>query len=150
SEPPPEETKPKMPMAFARSVGSVNSVIIIERGNRPADPLERTRRDKHPLRVGKAAHRRRSGEDSHTCEEHAPMTQQVPQPAPEQKEATKGDQVRVDNPRERRFRETKIRADRRERDPTIVTSRTIISSPRQRTSSASQRASCARAPPRPP
>src|SRR5262245_4235173 len=34
--------------------------------------------------------------------------------------------------------------------PTIVTSKTIISSPRQRTSSASQRASCARAPPRAP
>src|SRR5262249_32498741 len=31
--------------------------------------------------------------------------------------------------------------------PTIVTSKTIISSPRQTTSSASQRASCARAPP---
>jgi hypothetical protein len=31
SEPPPEATKPKMPMAFARSVGSVKSVIISER-----------------------------------------------------------------------------------------------------------------------
>ena len=31
SEPPPEATKPKIPMAFARSAGSVKSVIISER-----------------------------------------------------------------------------------------------------------------------
>src|SRR5262249_21352531 len=46
SAPPPEETKPKMPIAFARSAGSVNSVIISDRdtAETPAPPTPCTAR----------------------------------------------------------------------------------------------------------
>ena len=72
-------------------------------------------------------------------QEQAPVAEEVAEPPAEQQEAAEREQVRVHDPRQRRLGEAEVLADRRQRHATIVTSRTIIRSPRQSTSSASQR-----------
>ena len=56
-------TKPKTPIALARSAGSVNSVIISEsataRRDRAAETLHGASRDQQALRVGETAGQRR-------------------------------------------------------------------------------------------
>jgi hypothetical protein len=63
------------------------------------------------------------------------VAEKVAEPAAEEEEAAERQQVGVDDPRERLLREAEGSA-----TPTIVTSSTIMRSPRQRTIRASQRA----------
>jgi hypothetical protein len=79
-----------------------------------------------------------AGERGQPC---LPQGQEVAQPSAEQEEAAEGDQVRVDDPRERLLRKPEIRLIDGSPTPTIVTSRTTIRSPRQRTRNASRRRS---------
>jgi hypothetical protein len=86
------------------------------RDDRAADALNCAGGDERFLRVREPAYRRRSREESDPGQKEGPMPEQVTQPPPEQKEAAECDQVRVDDPGERLFRETEIRADRGQRD----------------------------------
>ena len=118
--PPPDATKPKTPIAFARSAGSVKSTMISEsddrRDDRAADALHGARRDQHPLRRREPAGERREREERDPEQEQPAMAVEVAEPAAEQQEAAEGQQVGVDDPRERGLREAEVVPDRRQRD----------------------------------
>ena len=118
--PPPEATKPKMPIAFARSAGSVKSVIISESATAettaPPRPCTARAADQHLLRGREAAGERGDREERDAEQEQAPVAEEVAQPAAEEQEAAEGEQVRVHDPRERRLGEPEVLLDRRQRD----------------------------------
>jgi hypothetical protein len=71
---------------------------------------------RHPLRLREAADSRRSREQGDSRQKQGPVPEEITKSPAEEKEASEGDQVGVDDPRERLFRETEIRTNRRERD----------------------------------
>jgi hypothetical protein len=56
------------------------------------------------------------GEEPDAGQEHAPVAEEVAQPAAEQQEAAEGQQIRVHDPGKRRLREAEVVPDRRQRD----------------------------------
>ena len=119
SDPPPEATKPKTPIAFARSAGSVNSIIISDSATAEtigaADALHRSGDHEHLLRRRQAAQGRGDGEEPDPDQEQPPVAEQVAEPPAEQEEAAERDEVRVHDPRERLVGEAEVLADRRQR-----------------------------------
>ena len=106
--PPPAATKPKTPIAFARSAGSVKSVMISDSATAetiaPPTPCTAARGD----RASPATSARPQASDASVnrampSEEQPPLAEQVAEPAAEQQEAAEGQQVGVDDPRERRL-----------------------------------------------
>jgi hypothetical protein len=81
-----------------------------------AETLHRARRDELPLGAGETAGERRDREEADPREEKPAMTEQVAEPASQQKEAAERQQVCVHDPCERLLREPEVVADRRERD----------------------------------
>src|SRR4029453_296814 len=81
-----------------------------------AHALNRAGGDQHPLRARETTHRRRGREERDSGEEEGAMSEKVTEPTPEEQAAPERDQVRVNDPGERLFREPEIGADRRERD----------------------------------
>ena len=118
--PPPAATKPKMPIAFARSAGSVNSVIISESATAEttAPPRPCTARATISISCELASPQasEASGEQRDADQEQPPVPEEVAQPAAEQQEAAEGEQVGVDDPGERRLGEAEVLPDRRQRD----------------------------------
>ena len=84
--------------------------------NCPAEALHRAGGDQHARRPGQAARDRGGSECSDTGHEQPPLTEQVTEPAAQQQEAAEGQQVRVDDPGERRLGEAEVGSDGRERD----------------------------------
>ena len=93
SDPPPDATKPKKPIAFARSPVSVKRTMISEsddrRGDRAADALDGARDDEHPLRARQAARQRAEREQRDPVDEHPAMPEQVAEAPAEQQQAAK-------------------------------------------------------------
>ena len=118
--PPPEATKPKTPIAFARSAGSVKSVIISEsataEATAPPTPCTARAAISMPCEVARPQHERGDREEGDPGQEEPPVAEQVAEPAAEQQEAAEGEQVRVHDPRERGLGEAEIVPDRRQRD----------------------------------
>ena len=85
-------------------------------GHRPADALDEPRADQQRPAVGQAAHQRGRREHRQPGEEDAPAPDQVAQPADQQQQPAERDQVRVDDPGQRRLREVQVGLDRRQRD----------------------------------
>ena len=102
--PPPAATKPKTPIALARSAGSVKSVIISEsdngRGDRAADTLHRARSEQELLARREPADERREGEERDPDQEQPPVAEQVAEPPAEEQTAAICEQVGVHDPRE--------------------------------------------------
>ena len=86
------------------------------RDDRPAEPLDGPRRDQELLRAGEPARDRSDREQRDPDQEHAPVPVEVAEPPAEEQEAAEGEQVGVDDPRERRLGEPEIGPDRRQRD----------------------------------
>ena len=118
--PPPEATKPKTPIALARSAGSVKSVIISESATAettaPPRPCTARAAIRSSCESARPQRERGGREERDPEQEQAPVAEEVAQPAAEQQEAAEREQVRVDDPRERRLGEAEILADRRQRD----------------------------------
>ena len=118
--PPPATTKPKTPIAFARSAGSVkrrhDQRERDRRDDRAAEPLHRARGDQHPLRRREAARERGEREERDADQEQPAVAEEVAEPAAEQEEAAEGEQVGVHDPRERGLGEAEVLADRRQGD----------------------------------
>src|SRR5512132_290839 len=145
SEPPPEATKPKMPIAFARSVGSVKSVIISERATAEttAPPTPCTARAEisiacefaKPHTADATVNRATPAMNSLRCPKRSPSLPPRSRKPPKviRYALTTHASDSSENPRSARIDGSAT--------PTIVTSRTIIRSPRQRMRSASQRRS---------
>ena len=117
--PPPAATKPKTPIAFARSAGSVNSVTISDSATADTTAPPRPCTARAPtssLRRREPAAERRQREERDPDQEQTAVAEEVAQPAAEQEEAAEGEQVGVDHPGERRLREAEILPDRRQRD----------------------------------
>ena len=141
--PPPERTKPKMPIAFARSAGSVNSVMISERAtaDTTAPPSPWTARDATNI----------------SCEVDSPQARDASvkrlMPIRNSRRGPKRSPSRPPRsrkpPKVSRYAFTTQASDSGEKPRssriegsatfTIVPSRTIIRSPRQRTSRANHR-----------
>ena len=119
-EPPPEATKPKMPIAFARSAGSVKRIMVSEsdtaEATAPPRPCTARAAIRSFLRVREAARERGDREERDPAEEQAAVPVEVAEPPAEQQEAAERQQVRVHDPRQRRLREAEIVPDRRQRD----------------------------------
>ena len=112
--PPPAITKPKMPIAFARSACSVKRFIISDSAT--AEPLDSPRCNQKPWRRGHAARDRGNGEERDADQEQPAVAEEVTKPAAEQEEAAERQEVRIHDPRERRLREAEVFPDRRERN----------------------------------
>ena len=112
----PDSTKPKIPIALARSAGSVKIVITSDRATTetiaPPKPPERPSRNQGALRRGQPAGERHDREEREAHQEQAPAPVQVAEPAAQQQEATEGEQIGVHNPGERRLGEAQVRLDR--------------------------------------
>ena len=139
----PTATKPKMPIAFARSAGSVNSVIISESetadATAPPSPCTARAPTSSPCVVDRPQHERRQREERDPDQEQPPVTEEVAEPPAEEQEAAEGEQVRVHDPGERGLEKPRSSWIDGSATFTIVVSSTIIRLPRQRTISASQR-----------
>ena len=97
-------------------------------------------RSSTPCELGEPAGERGEREERDADEEQPAVAEEVAEPAAEQQEAAEGEQVRVDDPRERGLARSRGRPGSTAAPTfTIVVSSTIIRSPRQRTISASQR-----------
>ena len=143
-EPPPEATKPKTPIAFARSAGSVNSVIINERATAEttAPPMPWTARA--PTSIHCDVARPHVAEASVNSVIPSRNSRRWPNRSPSRPPSSRNP------PNVIRYAFTTHASDSSENPrsswidgsatPTIVTSRTIIRSPRHRTRRASQRA----------
>ena len=141
--PPPAATKPKTPIAFARSAGSVNSVIISESATAettaPPRPWTARAATSIPCDVARPQASEATREERDADQEQPPVAEQVAEPAAQQQEAAEGQQVGVHDPGERGLGEAEVVPDRRQRD---VHDRRVEHDhqvPRQSTSSASQR-----------
>ncbi len=120
-DPPPEATKPKTPIAFARSAGSVNSIIISDSATAEttAPPTPCTARAMISISCDCAS--------PHSVEatvkmrdpdhEQAPVAEEVAEPPAQQEEATERDQVGVHDPRQRLLGEAEVLPDRRQSHP---------------------------------
>ena len=141
--PPPAQTKPKTPIAFARSPGSVKSFISSASAtaddDRAADALDRARDDQLPATSARPQASDAPVNSDDADEEHAPPAVEVAEPAAEQQEAAEGQQVGVDDPGQRRLAEAEVGRIDGSATLTIVTSSTIIRSPMQTTISAIHR-----------
>ena len=118
--PPPDITNPKMPIAFARSPGSVKRFIIKRQRYRgddgAADPLHCARSDQQPLRRRHAASDRGDREERDADQEQAPVSEEIAEPPAEQQKAAEGEQIGIDDPGERRLGEAEVLPDRRQCD----------------------------------
>ena len=118
-DPPPEATKPKTPIAFARSAGSVNSIIISDSATAEtiAPPTPCTARAITSISCDVASPHsdRGDGEEPDPDQEQPPVAEEVAEPPAEQEEAAERDEVRVHDPRERLLGEAEVLADRRQR-----------------------------------
>ena len=118
--PPPEATKPKMPIALARSAGSVKSVIISESATAETTAAPRPCTARAPIRssceFARPQASEASGEERRPDQEQAPVPEEVAEPAAEQQEAAEREQVGVDDPGERGLGEPEVLSDRRQRD----------------------------------
>ena len=118
--PPPEATKPMTPIAFARSAGSVKSVMTSDSATTattaPPSPWIGAGGDEELLRLGGAAGQRRDREEHEADEEELAMAEEVAEPPAEQQEAAERQQVGVDDPRQRRLAEAEVLADRGQGD----------------------------------
>ena len=141
--PPPDATNPKMPIAFARSAGSVKSFIISDSATAEATAPPRPCTARATIRSPCDVERPHASEavvnSAMPDEEQPPLAVEVAEPAAEQEEAAEGQQIRVHDPGERGLGEAEIVRIDGSATFTIVESRTIISVPRQRTISAYQR-----------
>ena len=103
--PPPESTKPKMPIAFARSAGSVKRVMISESATAetiaPPRPCTARAPTSNSCDVREPAGERGQREERDADQEQPPLAVEVAEAAAEQQEAAEREQVRVDDPRER-------------------------------------------------
>ena len=136
--PPPDITKPKTPIAFARSPGSENRPMIsasatAETAAPPRPWIAR------PATSSPDARRQAAGDgggrERHDARREDPLVaEQVTEPAGQQQEAAEGQQVGVDHPRQRRGPE-KPRSDWMDGSATftMLWSSTIIRSPRHST-----------------
>ena len=117
SVPPPETTKPNTPIAFARSPGSVNSVMISESAIAetiaPPNPCTARAPTSSSCEFDEAARERGGREEREPDQEQPPRAEQVAEPAAEQQEAAEREQVRVHDPGERGVREAEVAPDRR-------------------------------------
>ena len=86
------------------------------RADGSSDALDEPRADEHRLREREAAQDRGADKDRQAHQEDALAAEEVADPAREKKEAAERDQVRVDDPRQPRLRETQVSLDRRQRD----------------------------------
>jgi len=102
--PPPAITKPKTPIALARSEDSVNRSTMSEKAT--AD----TTAPPSPRRVHRGEPRLRTRRLAGAGEEHPPLPDQVAEAPGEQEEAAEGEHVRVDYPGESGLREAEIAA----------------------------------------
>ena len=118
--PPPAATKPKTPIAFARSAGSVNRLIISdsETAETMAPPRPWTARApiRNSCEPASPQAIEASGEQGDADQEQAPVPVEITEPPTEQQEAAEGEQVGVDDPRKRRLGEPEVGPDRRQRD----------------------------------
>ena len=118
--PPPDITKPKTPIALARSPGSVNRPMISASATaetrRRRAPGPRGRRRATSRRRRQAAGDRGDGEGDDAAEEDPLVAEQVAEPAGQQQEAAEGQQVGVDHPGQRGLGEAEVGADRGQRD----------------------------------
>ena len=89
--PPPAITKPKKPIAFARSAGSVNSFMISESATAettaPPRPCTARAAISTPCDSRQAARERGDGEERDPDQEQAPVAEEVAEPPAEQQEA---------------------------------------------------------------
>ena len=102
------------------------------RSHRAADALDEARADQELLAGREAADERRGGEHAKAGEED-PAARSGRHAAGQEQQAAERDQVRVHDPGEARLREAEVVLDSGSATFTIVASRTIISTPRQRT-----------------
>ena len=141
--PPPEATNPKMPIAFARSAGSVKRVIISESATAettaPPTPCTARATTASPASRASPHASEASVKSAIPMQEQPAVPEEVTEPAPEQQEAAERQQVRVDDPRERGVGEAEVFLDRGQRDPDDRHVEHDHQVPRHKTSSASQR-----------
>ena len=118
--PPPAATKPITPIAFARSAGSVKSVMISESATAatiaPPRPCTARAATSISCEVASPQASEATREEADAEQEQAPVAEEVAEPAAEEHEAAEGQHVGVDHPGERRLREAEVLADRRQRD----------------------------------
>ena len=118
--PPPEATNPKMPIAFARSPGSVKRLTMSdsETADATAPPSPCTPRETTsiPCEVERPQASDATVNTRDSDQEQAAMAVQVAEPAAEQQEASVGEQVRVHDPRQGGVREAEVVLDRGQRD----------------------------------
>ena len=118
--PPPDITKPKTPIALARSPGSVNSPMIRASATAetlaPASPCTARPTTRNDALGARPQTAEAIVKDDHAAEEDPLVAEQVAEPAREQQEAAEGEQVGVDHPGQRGLREAEVGADRGQRD----------------------------------
>jgi hypothetical protein len=83
------------------------------RGHGAASALHETGRDEQLLALRNSTKQRSQRKHPEAHQEHLPAGDEVPQPPGEQQQAAEGDQIRVDDPRQTRLRETKVVLNRR-------------------------------------
>ena len=109
-----------MPMAFARSAGSVKSIIVSEsetaETTAPPTPCMARAATSTSCEVASPQASEAAREERDPDQEEAPVAEEVAQPAAEQQEAAEGQQVRVHDPGERGVRKAEVLLDRRQRD----------------------------------
>jgi hypothetical protein len=81
----------------------------------PPEPLDDPGGDQSALGSGRATGQGRDREQRDPAEEHPPVTEQVSEPAAEEQEAAKRQQVTIDDPRQRGLREAEVPLDRGQR-----------------------------------
>ena len=112
-EPPPEATKPKTPIALARSAGSVKRVMISEsetaETTAPPRPCTARAAIRNSCEVASPQASEATREERDAAEEQPPVAVEVAEPAAEQQEAAERQQVGVHDPGERRLGEAEVR-----------------------------------------
>ena len=118
--PPPAATKPKTPIAFARSAGSVKRFMISESETAetiaPPRPCTARAAIRSSCEFASPQRDRRDREERDPDQEQAPVAVEVAEPPAEQQEAAEGEQIGVHDPGERGLREAEVLPDRRQRD----------------------------------
>ena len=109
-----------MPIAFARSAGSVKSVIISESATAdttaPPRPCTARPATRSAWEVASPQPSEARREERDPDEEETAVPEEIAEPAAEQEKAAEREQIGVDDPRQRRLREAEILADRGQRD----------------------------------
>ena len=118
--PPPERTKPIIPIAFARSAGSVNRIMISESAIAetiaPPRPWTARATMRNVCEFASPQSERRDRELGDPEEEHPLLAVEVAEASGKQQEAAERQQVGVHDPGKGRLREAEIVADRRQGD----------------------------------